>query len=53
MMLLEQCAVESLTGDLSKLSVGKLEEQEDIDNPEGGAEKTTEDKMMMKSIMIQ
>lgn len=44
MMLLEQCAVESLTGDLSKLSVGKLEEQEDIDNPEGGAEKTTEDK---------
>lgn len=44
MMLLEQCAVESLTGDLSKLSVGKLEEQEDIDNLEGGAEKTTEDK---------
>lgn len=43
MMLLEQCAVESLTGDLSKLSVGKLEEQENIDNPEGGAENTIED----------
>lgn len=28
MMLLEQCTVESLTGDLTKLSVGKLEPQE-------------------------
>lgn len=34
MMLLDSCTVESLTGDMSKLSVGKLEEQESEDNAE-------------------